>query len=85
MLLYLQIIYDHPHEFILCFILNQSINGDIEEKTVHPHDLKPILQMQFDTLNDYTVVLWSGCLDETKMQLLTHRDGEAGVPLDFHG
>ncbi|CAL8088660.1 unnamed protein product [Orchesella dallaii] len=73
------IVYGH-HSWVLF-----NINGDIEEKTVHPHELKPILHMYFDSLQDYTIVLWSGSLDETRMQWLTHIDGEAATPLEFDG
>ncbi len=41
--------------------------------------------MHFYSLQDFTVVLWSGSLDETKMQWLTTVDGVAATPLDFHG
>ena len=62
-----------------------SIAGEIEEQHQHPYSLKPILTMNFATLQDFFVILWSGNLDDTRMELLTFENEKQLTPLAFHG
>jgi hypothetical protein len=41
--------------------------------------------MNFATLSEFFVILWSGSLDDTSMELLTFADGKQLTPLPFHG
>ena len=44
----------------------------------------PILQMIMISCTDYSMVHWSGELNDPKMSLHTYKDGFAGLPLEFH-
>ena len=62
-----------------------SIHGDVENVYPIADSSNPILKMDFITLNDYFMILWSGSLDDTRMQLVTVEDGVELTPLNFHG
>ena len=69
----------------LLLFLACRIHGDVENVYPIADGSNPILKMDFLTLNDYFMILWSGCLDDTRMQLVTVADGVELTPLNFHG
>lgn len=63
----------------------KSISGEIDERVPNPVDMDPILKMTYYSLTDYDMILWSGNLDKTGMQLLRFVDNVQVDTLHFHG
>jgi len=62
-----------------------SISGEECDRHMNSDDLNPILKMDFATLKDYFMILWSGNLDDTRMELHTCSEGRMVKQVVFHG
>ena len=60
-----------------------NLSGKVIQTTKIQRD-DCILEMQMDSVTDYSITFWSGELDKTAMSLQTFKDDIAGEALDFH-
>ncbi|XP_039275654.1 NACHT and WD repeat domain-containing protein 2 [Nilaparvata lugens] len=63
-----------------------DMRGNLEARTPSPENPGqwPMLSMEFDSLDDYRLVFWSGSLDDSSMMLHSYRPEANIEPINFH-